>query len=93
VVRNAFERWMNGINSHSLNIRTPLAGSPGGDTVDADVVQFGKQGDILKRCRFLGIFPQDIAPIDVDWGSNDTIEEFTITLSYQWWEATADQVA
>jgi hypothetical protein len=84
---------MNGINSHSLNIRNPLAGTPGGYTVDADVTQFGKQGNTLKKYRFLGIFPQDIAPIDVDWGSNDTIEEFTITLSYQWWEAEADQVA
>jgi hypothetical protein len=84
---------MNGINSHALNIRNPLAGSPGSYTVDADVTQFGKKGDTLKKYRFLGMFPQDIAPIDVDWGSNDSIEEFTITLSYQWWEAIADQVA
>jgi hypothetical protein len=39
------------------------------------------------------MFPQDVSPIDVDWGSNDTIEEFTITLSYQWWESVADNVA
>jgi len=93
VIRNAFERWMNGINSHSLNLRNPLAGSPGGYTVDADVTQFGKQGDVLKKYRFLGMFPQDIAPIDVDWGSNDTIEEFSVSLSFQWWEAVEAQVA
>jgi len=33
------------------------------------------------------VFPTDVSPIDVDWGSNDTIEEFTVTLSYQWWES------
>jgi hypothetical protein len=33
------------------------------------------------------VFPTDVSPIDVDWGSNDTIEEFTVNLSYQWWES------
>ena len=84
---------MNAINSHSLNLRNPLAGSPGSYTVDADVTQFGKQGDVLKKYRFLGMFPNDIAPIDVDWGSNDTIEEFSVSLSFQWWEAVEAQVA
>ena len=87
VVRNAFERWMNGINSHNLNIRNPLALAPFGYSVDSDVTQFGKKGDTIKRYRFVGVFPTDITPIDVDWGSNDTIEEFSVTLSYQWWDA------
>ena len=86
-VRNAFERWMNAINSHSLNVRNPLASTPGGYTVDGDVTQYGKAGDVLKKYKFVGLFPTDISTIDVDWGSNDTIEEFTVTLSYQWWES------
>lgn len=86
-IRNAFERWMNGINSHNLNVRNPLALSPLGYTTDGEVKQFGKQGDVLKKYKFVGMFPTDIAPIDVDWGSNDTIEEFTVTLAYQWWES------
>ena len=87
VVRNAFERWMNGINSHNLNVRNPLALAPLGYSVDSEVTQFGKQGNTLKKYRFVGVFPTDITPIDVDWGSNDTIEEFSVTLSYQWWDA------
>ena len=43
--------------------------------------------------RFIGLFPTDLSAIDVDWGSNDTIEEFTVTLSYQWWESVEDGVA
>jgi len=92
IVRNAFERWMNGINSHNLNIRNPLASAPLSYSVDGDVTQFGKKGDTLKRCKFIGLFPTDISAIDVDWGSNDTIEEFTVSLAYQWWEAVADGV-
>ena len=87
IVRNAFERWMNGINSHNLNVRNPLALAPLGYSVDSEVTQFGKQGNTLKKYRFVGVFPTDITPIDVDWGSNDTIEEFSVTLTYQWWDA------
>jgi hypothetical protein len=87
VVRNAFERWMNGINSHNFNVRNPLALAPLGYSVDSEVTQFGKQGNTLKKYRFVGVFPTDVTPIDVDWGSNDTIEEFSVTLSYQWWDA------
>jgi hypothetical protein len=87
IIRNAFERWMNGINSHNLNVRNPLALAPLGYTVDGDVRQFGKTGNTLKRYKFVGLYPTDLSPIDVDWGANDTIEEFTVTLSYQWWES------
>jgi hypothetical protein len=92
VVRNAFERWMNGINSHNLNVRNTQALTPSGYTVDGEVKQFGKKGDTLKKYKFIGLFPTDVAPIDVDWGSNDTIEEFTVTLSYQWWESAESGV-
>ena len=93
VIRNAFERWMAGINSHGTNVRNPAALTPGGYTVDSTVTQYGKKGDALKKYKFIGLFPSDITPIDVDWGSNDTIEEFSVTLSYQWWESVSDNVS
>jgi hypothetical protein len=92
IIRNAFERWMNGINSHSLNVRTPLAQTPSSYSVDGEVRQFAKNGDVLKKYKFIGLFPSDITPIDVDWGANDTIEEFSVTLTYQWWESAEDAV-
>ena len=55
VIRNAFERWMNSINSHSLNVRNPLASAPANYTVDGEVKQFGKQGDTLKKYKFIGL--------------------------------------
>jgi len=92
VIRNAFERWMNGINSHVLNIRNPAALTPSSYTVDGNVYQYGKNGNVIKNYKFVGLFPTDLTPIDLDWGSNDTIEEFSVTLSYQWWESTQDNV-
>ncbi len=83
---------MNGINSHNLNVRNPLALAPAGYSVDGEVKQFGKSGSTLKKYKFIGLFPTDVTPIDVDWGSNDTIEEFSVTMSYQWWESVEDGV-
>jgi len=86
-VRKAFESWMNGINSHAGNLRTVVANAPSNYSVDAKVDQYDKTGNIIKSYKFVGAFPVDISPIDLDWQSNDTIEEFSLTLAYQWWES------
>ena len=86
-IRNSIESWMNAINSHSSNVRDSAAKGPSSYTVDAEVTQFGKTGDKLKSYKFVGLYPLDLAPIDLDWGSNDTIEEYSVTFAYQWWEA------
>jgi hypothetical protein len=31
------------------------------------------------------MFPVDVAPIDLDWGTNDAIEEYSVTFAYQYW--------
>jgi hypothetical protein len=85
-IRRAFESWMNGINAHGDNVRTSTAASPADYSSDAVVNQYDKTGNIIKSYKFVGAFPVDLSPIDLDWGSNDTIEEFTMTMAYQWWE-------
>ena len=97
LVRRAFERWMNGMNSHVQNLRnTNFIKGDGGYQADGYVDQFGKTGDVIKSYKFVGMFPIDVSPIELDWGSNDNIEEYAVTFAYQWWEsddnnATTDQ--
>jgi hypothetical protein len=86
-IRKGFETWMNAINSHASNLRNGAAVSPSGYSADAKVDQYNKIGDVIKSYKFVGSFPVDISPIDLDWGSNDSIEEFSVTLAYQWWES------
>ena len=86
-IRNSLESWMNSINSHVSNLRNGSANNQNGYTVDATVSQYGKTGNILKTYKFVGLFPLDIQPIELDWGSNDSIEEYGVTFAYQWWEA------
>jgi hypothetical protein len=87
VIRNSLESWMNAINSHAGNVRAGGAGNPTGYSVDAIVTQYGKTGNELKSYKFVGVFPLDIAPIDLDWGSNDVIEEYSATFAFQYWES------
>lgn len=87
VVRNSLERWMNAINSHAGNVRNIL---PTNDYfTDAEVIQYTKTGQEAKKYRFVGMFPVDVSPIDLDWGTNDSIEEFSVTFAYQWWESNS----
>ena len=86
-IRNSLESWMNAINSNAGNVRSAAAGSPSGYTVDAEVTQYGKAGNVLKTYKFVGMFPVDVAPIDLDWGTNESNEEYSTTFAYQWWES------
>ena len=86
-IRRSLESWMNSINSHAGNVRDSGAINPSNYSVDATVTQYGKGGDVLKTYKFVGMFPIDIAPIDLDWGSNDTIEEYATTFAFQYWES------
>lgn len=86
VIRNAFEQWVNGLNSPQDNVRSPAATIiDGGYGVDAQVTHFGKNGNIIKQYQLIGMWPMDISPIELDWGQNDTVEEFTATLAMQYW--------
>jgi len=87
LIRNALESWSNAINSNAGNVRSSIADSPSGYTVDAQVDQYSKDGKIIKSYNFVGMFPVDISPISLDWGSNDTIEEYTSTFAFQYWES------
>lgn len=83
-VRNAFERWTSLINTHAGNVRADVNYK---NNSDAFVTQFSKDGRPVKTYQFKNIWPSDLAPIDVAWDANDTVEEFTVTLQYDWWES------
>ena len=96
LIRTAFERWMNLINKHE-----DAAGkiSPFEYQQDAVVKQFGRaltngtipnsdlEIPVLKQYKFYGVFPTSVSAIDLSYDSSDTIEEFTVDLQVQWWDA------
>ena len=86
-IRNYMEQWMSSLNSHVSNLRSPLSARAGQYQTDATIRQYAKTGQIIKSYKMVGLFPTDVSAIDVDWSSGDTIEEYSITFAYQWWES------
>ena len=83
-IRNAMELWMNKMNSHVGN----LSENPSGLHGELDVFQDGRDGgeNIAGAWHFTNIFPVALGEIALDWGSNDSIEEFTVDFAYDYWE-------
>jgi hypothetical protein len=95
VMRNAFELWANAIQAANENFTA--AGTLGDESdstgyfADMTVHQLArdlKNGDapkILKSYKFYNLFPSNISAIDLDYGNNDAVEEFTVELQVQYW--------
>lgn len=84
-VRNAMEQWMQKINSHVSNDLT-LEGQA--YKADAIVQHFGKSATAqpIAEYKFMGLFPTEISTIELGWDTNDSIEEFTVTFAYDYWQ-------
>ena len=83
-IRSAFEKWMNTINkmSDATGVVDPEAYQK-----DATVKQLDRDGSVLRSYKFWDIFPTNISTIDLSYETTDTLEEFTVELQVQWWEA------
>ena len=83
-IRSAMERWMNTINRVSDN--TGLV-NPADYQADAYVYQLDRDGSDLRSYRFYDVFPTQVAPVELSYDAQG-IQEFTVELQVQWWEAT-----
>lgn len=95
-IRTAFERWMNLINKHEDNAGKT---NPNDYQQDVFVRQLGRAQTsgssptsdtdlpVLKQYKFYGVFPTAVSAIDISYDLADTIEEFTVDLQVQWWDA------
>ena len=82
-LRNAFERWSNGINNMTDNEGLT---NPADYQVDAFVDQLDRNGATIKSYTLRGVFPTTIAPIELTYDEATAIEEFAVTFSYQYFE-------
>lgn len=83
-VRDAMERWMNGINSHNANTGF---NDPAEYQTDLTVEQLDKDGIVLKTYNFRSCFPTTIGAIELSYETVDTVEEFTVEFQVQYWES------
>ena len=84
VIRSAMEKWMNVINK--LEDATGLT-DPDEYHKDAFVHQLDRDGGVLRTYKFHDVFPTNISQVDLSYETVDAIEEFTVEMQVQWWEA------
>lgn len=84
-IRNALETWHNAINALERNFAT-RGSAPANYKSQATVTQFGKDGSELRVYQFNGLFPTNIAQIDLAWEQQNTIERFQVQWAYDSYE-------
>lgn len=83
-IRNAMERWMNGINEHRSGEGFI---NPVDYQSDLIIDQLSRDDTITKSIVIRGAFPVNVAPIDLSYDTVDAIEEFTVEFAFQYWES------
>jgi hypothetical protein len=84
-VRDAFEFWSTNINSHVSNVLVGNYKSLVDYATNATITQYDKGGNAIKEYTMVGAWPSSVQAIETSWDSNNVVEEFTVTLEYQWW--------
>ena len=84
LVRNAIERWSNGINNMSDNEGLV---NPVDYQVDAFVDHLDRNGNTIKSYTFRGMFPVSLGTIDLNYDPATNLETFECTWRYQYWES------
>ena len=82
-LRDAFERWQNGINNMTDN---EGLSNPVDYQVDAFVDQLDRNGNTLKSYTLRGAFPVEVSDIALNYATNDEVETFGVTFQYQYFE-------
>ena len=85
MIRNAMERWSNGINDLALNTGVVL---PDQYQTDMTVEQLDRDDVVLKSYIFRSAWPTEVTAIELTSDAADAIEEFDVTWRYQHFEAS-----
>ena len=85
MIRNANERWMNGINDLVENTGVV---APADYQADLTIEQLDRDDTTLKTYIFRNAYPLTLAQIDMSYETTNAIEEFEVTWRYQHFEAS-----
>ena len=85
MIRNAMERWSNGINDLADNTGVI---APGDYQTDLTVEHLDRDDTVLKSYIFRSAWPNSVTAIDLTNEAADAIETFDVTWRYQHFEAS-----
>jgi hypothetical protein len=93
-LRTNFEKWieaMDGRQSHQINYNV-AAGSGNSATWTVEYMEQASGSTqstnnvYQKKMKLVNCFPVDLSPIELSYDSPDTFAEFTVTLTYDYWD-------
>ena len=85
-VRDAFETWMNSMNTHLSNVGLNIDNAGYGTYLaDIEVNQLNEAGSTVKKYKLRNAFPTIVSPIELSYDQTTAIEEFQVTLTYDYW--------
>jgi len=85
MIRNAMERWSNGINDFADNTGVV---APADYQSDLTVDQLDRDDTVLKTYIFRSAWPTTVGPVELSSATADAIETFDVTWRYQHFEAS-----
>ena len=83
-LRNAFERWSNGINNMTDNEGLT---NPVDYQVDAFVDQLDRNGNTIKSYTLRGCFPTNIGGVSLTYEPQSAVMSFEVSLRFQFMES------
>ena len=86
MIRNAMERWSNGINDLADNTGVV---APADYQTDLTVEHLDRDDTVLKTYIFRSAWPTEISTIELTNEAADALETFDVTWRYQHFEASA----
>jgi len=85
-VRSMMEKWSNAINRLVSNTRQSDVIIENYKAPGIEVIQYSKDGSILRSYQIIGAFPTTIEAIALDWDTTNQVETFTVNFAYDYWE-------
>ena len=92
-LRSFFERWMNKINKRMENEQDVDIKGYDYFLPSLNLLQLNRRNEVIKKYVFCYLFPIECSDIRVAFDATNAIEEFTVSLRYQYWyEETGDDL-
>lgn len=83
-IRKAFEEWAERIQNHNFVLGSNTLVDYFGTAI---VRQLDRDGNQLRAYRFEGVWPTSVGSIGLDFDTQDTVEDYEVTLCVQYWSA------
>jgi hypothetical protein len=90
VLRRILEAWSNEMNTSQTNQMTTQT-HPLNYKASAIVTQYSKNNVPIASYQFDGLWPKVVDTMQLDWGNQNSIQEFNVTFAYDYWIPIAVQ--